>query len=439
MGRIALTLTLTAILLLHGFVPLSAQTKVLERSAKKPPAWLNTAVDGNLVVSVEAASLGEAQQKALTSVTEQIIQSVASHVSVTQTNVFSEVNRNGDIDSRDAYDRLSKIRSANLPFLQGISLAKVTGVYWEKVRDKQTEREYYNYAILYPFPVAEQRRLQAAFEALDAEKVAQYKALERRITELDAVEEIKQVLAELEGLSAYFFDEVRISEVKALAERYRRLYDALSLTGTFTDGGSYRLQLLLNGNPIRTAATPRVTSNCASSLEIRPDDGAFLIAFRTDDCLPEEENTLTMRLSIEGRRLERKVSLNQAAGAAQAPTFSVVPEGRVMITTDSVADRTLYNLHIRLTLNNRGGLPFGLKAMELHVPGLTVPVLFDDINAVYKSKGIIQVRATAEGKFAAHALKPSDHPMVQGAVTVVNPQTGAVERIRLSLTYEKNW
>ncbi|MDR1003564.1 MAG: plethodontid receptivity factor PRF [Prevotellaceae bacterium] len=438
MERINRLFASLALLWFVAVAPLSAQTKVLERSAKKAPAWLNTAAEENLVVSVEAASLGEAQQKALTSITEQIIQSVASHVSVSQTNRFSEVNRNGDIDSRDAYDRLSKIRAANLPFLQGISLAKVTGVYWEKVRDKQTNREYYNYAIRYPFPLAEQRRLQAAFEALDAEKVAQYKALERRLTELDAVEEIKQALAELDALSAYFFDEARLADVKGLAERYRRLYDALSLTGAFTDDGAYRLQLLLGGNPIRTAAVPRVTSNCASAIEVRPDDGAFRIAFRTDDCLPEEENTLTMRLIIEGRRLEQRVSLNQAAGAA-APTFSVVPEGRVMLTTDSVADRTLFNLHIRLTLHNRGGLPFGLKAMELHVPGLTVPLVFDDINAVYKSKGVIQVRATAEGTFTAHALKPADHPMVQGAVTLVNPQTGAVERVRLSLTYEKNW
>ncbi|MDR0989097.1 MAG: plethodontid receptivity factor PRF [Prevotellaceae bacterium] len=438
MERIALTLALVAMFLFGNIAPLGAQTKVLERSAKKAPAWLNTAVDGNLVVSVEAASLGEAQQKALTLVTEQIIQSVASHVSVSQTNQFSEVNRNGQIDSHDAYDRLSKIRSANLPFLQGISQAKITGVYWEKVRDKQTNAEYYTYAILYPFPETEQRKLQAAFEALDAEKTAQFKQLEQRINQLEAVEEIRQALSELEGLSAYFFDEVRLNEVKALAERYRALYDALSLTGSFTGPGTYRLQLLLNGHPIRSAVTPRVTSNCASALEVRPDEGAFLVTFRTDDCLAEEENTLTARLFTEGKRLEQKITLPSSGGIG-APTFSVVPEGKIMITTDSVADRTLYNLHIRLTLNNRGGLPFGLKAMELHVPGLTVPLVFDDINAVYKSKGIIQLKTTAQGKYTLQAPKASDHPMVQGAVTLVNPQTGAIERVRLSLTYQTNF
>ena len=60
----------------------AAQTKVVERSAKKVPGWLNTAVEDYLVVSVTAGSLAEGQTKALTEITERIIQSVASNVTV---------------------------------------------------------------------------------------------------------------------------------------------------------------------------------------------------------------------------------------------------------------------------------------------------------------------------------------------------------------------
>ena len=42
----------------------AAQTKVVERSAKKVPGWLNTAVEDYLVVSVTAGSLAEGQTKA---------------------------------------------------------------------------------------------------------------------------------------------------------------------------------------------------------------------------------------------------------------------------------------------------------------------------------------------------------------------------------------
>mgnify|MGYP007007667448 CR=1 FL=1 len=62
----------------------AAQTKVVERSAKKVPGWLNTAVEDYLVVSVTAGSLAEGQTKALTEITERIIQVGSSNVTVFQ-------------------------------------------------------------------------------------------------------------------------------------------------------------------------------------------------------------------------------------------------------------------------------------------------------------------------------------------------------------------
>ena len=70
----------------------NAQTKVIEKSAKKVPGWLNTAVDDYLIVSVTANSLADGQSKALNEITERIIQAVANNVSVSKKNVMSEVN-----------------------------------------------------------------------------------------------------------------------------------------------------------------------------------------------------------------------------------------------------------------------------------------------------------------------------------------------------------
>ena len=82
---------------------------------------------------------------------------------------------------------------------------------------------------------------------------------------------------------------------------------------------------------------------------------------------------------------------------ASGVSFSVVPEGKLVLTADSVvsADRKLFNINIRLTLNNRGGTPFGLKSLELHIPEISTPVIFDDIDGVYKTKGIVQIKALA--------------------------------------------
>lgn len=415
-----------------------AQTKVVEKSAKKVPAWLNTAVEDYLIVSVTANSLAEGQSKALMEITERIIQSVASNVSVSKRNELSEVNINGEIESKDAFSQVSKIKSANLPFLKGISLSNVEEIYWEKVQDKATKKEHYNYSVKYPFSRLQQKKLVAEFEAMDAEKVAQYKALEQRIQEIESVDEIKQAITELNTLSECFFDEVRLSQVKGLIARYKQLYDALSVTGTFIENGKYQCQVLLDGSPVRVSVNPKVTSNCAGQLSARPSEGMFIISYNAEDCLPEEDNFLNISFVINGKRLQHKAFLNEAGGNGSI-SFSVVPEGKLILTTDSVLDRKLYNINIRLTLNNRGGTPFGLKSLELHVPDISTPIIFDDIDGVYKTKGIVQIKALAEGEFTAKEVKSSAFSFVKGSITFVNPLTGAVERSQLSLPYVTNW
>lgn len=415
-----------------------AQTKVVEKSAKKVPAWLNTAVEDYLIVSVTANSLAEGQSKALMEITERIIQSVASNVSVSKRNELSEININGEIESKDAFSQVSKIKSANLPFLKGISLSNVEEIYWEKVQDKATKKEHYNYSVKYPFSRLQQKKLVAEFEAMDAEKVAQYKALEQRVQEIESVDEIKQAITELNTLSEYFFDEVRLSQVKGLIARYKQLYDALSVTGTFIENGKYQCQVLLDGSPVRVSVNPKVTSNCAGQLSARPSEGMFIISYNAEDCLPEEDNFLNISFVINGKRLQHKAFLNEAGGNGSM-SFSVIPEGKLILTADSVVDRKLYNINIRLTLNNRGGTPFGLKSLELHVPDISTPIIFDDIDGVYKTKGIVQIKALAEGEFTAKEVKSSAFSFVKGSITFVNPLTGAVERSQLSLPYVTNW
>lgn len=416
---------------------LTGQTKVIERSAKKAPEWLNTATPNFLVVTVDASTIAEAQSKAMAEVRERIILSVASNVSVTQINNSSETITNDNVESVDEFKRVAKMKSANIPFLNGISMAKVTELYWEKKQEKATKRQYYEYSIKYPFSSIEQRRLRAEFERIDAEKVADLKALEDGINRLEAIEDIPAALAKLNTLKEYFFDDVRQSEVNGLIERYKALYNALSVTGQFTENGDIRCTVMLDGRPIRVSKAPVVKSNCASQIGISPSNGAFLISYDATDCLPDEENFLDIAFIIEGKRLTHKAYLNQG----QTENFSVVAEGKLfLIASDVDAEaRKLTDISLRMTLNNKGETAFGIKSIELEVPDLTTPLIFDDIDAVYSTKGIIQLRVVSEGKFTVRKQKSSNSGLVRGAITVVNPNTERIERIRIALPYTTNW
>lgn len=413
----------------------SAQMKVYDRSSKRAPEWVNTAIDDYLIVSASGTTMQEAMQKALNEVTEQIIRAVANNVTVRQTNTMSETVTGSGIESSDVYTYLSSMNSANLPFLKGITLSKAEESYWEKLRDKRTGEERVDYWVKYPFPSWELDELIEEFEAIDAAKVREFEAIKSQLPSIASVEQIGRNIASLDALAAYFFDDVRSSEVQSLKQQYTALYGSLTVSGTTLDDGRYRCTVMLEGRPVSISTKPKVTSNCASGLDVEADNGAFIISYDDSDCLPDEENYVEITFRIAGKRLVKRHLLDAADDAA----MSVVPEGRLYLTTDTVDGRTLHNVTLRMTINNLGGTPFGLKSVELTLPDIPAPLVFDDIDKVYEAKGTIQVVLVAKGRFEAAEKRSGAFTFAQGAMVLADPTTGTLQRVRIYLPYETNW
>ncbi len=286
------------------FVPaMNAEMKVVERSAKKAPAWLGSATEGYIVSMVEAPTLAEARQRAEQDVAAQMVLSVARNVSTGSSNVSSETVHNGDVESSDSYSSTTAIRGANLPFLKGISLSKADDVYWVKLRDKKSGAERYEYYVKYPFFRVEQQQLIAEFDDYDSGKAAELSALEEGIATVDSPDAIADAVAALDALGAYFFDDVRAAKVKSLRARYKDLGKSIAMTGTFTGPKTLLVSFELNGHAFRMSAPLKAVSNCASDIQVRQHDGAYRVTFSTDDCLEDEENYIDVTVRAEGRKL----------------------------------------------------------------------------------------------------------------------------------------
>lgn len=431
-------LTIVIVSVLVAMV-VAAQSKIVDKSAKNAPEWVNSAVDGYLVVTVEAKTLADAQQKSMQEITNRIIMSVATSVSVSQSSEMSSVSTESALAEKEAFSHISRMKSANLPFLKGISPTKIEDIYWVKEQDKATKVERYLYSVKYPYSKAEQLQLVSEFEKLDASKTAELDALKKKLGSIASVEDIKSGILQLNTLKEYFFDDVRLSQVDGLIEQYKALYSALAISGTLVAEGKYECQMLLNGSPVRVATLPKVTSNCASKVNVTQSGDKFLIAYDAVDCLPEEENFIDVQFRINGKRIENKFYIN-SVGAGD-DNFLVVPEGKVVLSAETLSadDNKLRNIGISMTLNNRGGQPFVLKSIELQVPELTTPLVIDELEDEFASKGIVQINLLAEGEFALAGKSSSAISFVQGAMTVVNKQTQEVKRIRLSLPYAARW
>lgn len=425
--------------MLLGSGAASADVKVLERSAKKAPEWITGGAEGYIIAAVEAPSIADARTRAEQDIAAQMVMTIARNVNASYSNESSEVTTNAGVDSRDSYSSTVAVQGANLPFIKGISLSKAEAVYWVKVQDKATKAVYYQYYVKYPFFRVEQQSLMAEFDAYDKGKEAELAQLEADIDSADSMDAIHGALAQLESLQAYFFDKVRAARVKGLATRYRELPGQVQMVGSFADAKTLIVSFLLGEHAFNMSGTLKATSNCASNIQVRPDRGGYRITFSTADCIEDEDNYIDVLIKLEGRKLTGRYSINEAAEAKAR--FAVNPTGTIVLNaaeTDAQA-RTVAKVDIRLSLNNRGGLPFGVKSLELNVPTLKSPLIIDNIDAVYSSKGIVQLTLTADATYSVAEQRKSAVSLATGTLTLVNAATQAVEPIRLSLPYRANW
>ncbi|MFG6391703.1 MAG: plethodontid receptivity factor PRF [Candidatus Amulumruptor sp.] len=420
---------------------ISAETKVVEKSAKKAPEWLGTAADGYLIVTVEAPSRAEAQRRATAEITERIIHSVASNVTVEQSNIATETITNGEVsESSDTYSRQSSIRTANLPFIKGISLSKAADIYWAKLRDKKTGAEHYEYSVKYPYTRLEQQMLQSDFEELDRQKVAELENLEAQVDNITAMEQIGSGIARLDALGEYFFDKARAARVKGLRTQYNDLYKSLGVTGKIVKPGTIECALTVQGHPVSCGMSPVATSNCANNIQVSPEDVIFKVYYETADCLDDEDNYVDVTFRIKGKKVARHfvIKADDGDGAGNGK-FSIVPCDRVVLTADSInaAKATIGAVNVTMTLDNRGDTDFGVKALHMSVPGLATPIDVDNIDAIYTSRGIVKVRCKVMGTLRVTSSHPSQ--TVTGTIDVVNPLTERVERLRFALPFTVNW
>ena len=333
-------LMIAAVMLTLGIVEVKADNwKTVEASEKRVPAWVNAGhTEGMLSITAEAPSLQEARRMAEQTLMRTIIQAVAANVTSSSMQNDSNEAIDGKVTTKEEYQSRLEITAAKLPFIKGVSLSEAKGQYWERRENKQSKQNLYILTVLYPMPESELERMRRQFEEYDRLKVNEYNALERSYSEVNTVEGITEAAAALEGLEEYFFDSVRRTQASTLRGRYLDLFRMVTLTGeavgtassgsassgspssgsdsgtdssgfassgTNSGTGEFILRTELRGKPFVTGKVPEVTSDCATRIKVTPIEGgaAFRVTYSTEDCLPDEINSLKASLRLNSARL----------------------------------------------------------------------------------------------------------------------------------------
>lgn len=424
--------------LLTGFlISVSAQFKVIEKSAKKAPAWYQQMAEDYLIVSAHEPTIEGAQAACLLEIKKQIIQAVAQNIDFAESSNLSQKLGNDEItEFVDTYSSSTDVKAATVPFVQGISLSKAEDFYWEKLRNKNTKDEYYNYSVKYPFTRLELKKLVKDFETRDKSYENQLAELENHLNDVASVEDIQASILKIAPLEAYFFDSMRKKRASTLRESYRQLYHMISIQGTSIRMGEYECRLWLQGRPIAISAMPKLKSNCASELSARSEEGGKVvrILYNASDCLETEENFVDATFRINAQPVSHKFYID-----VKGQKMSVMPEGKVYLTAESETDSTLTNIQIRMTLNSRYDNDFTIRNLTLEIPGLVNTLIRNNIDVPYKGIGTYVFETVAEGEWKRTTVDAYKIAFIKGSMEIMNEQTKVVSRIQINLPYVANW
>lgn len=371
---------LVVLLFLLPYISIMAQTRVVERSGRKP-AWVNGLERNYLIVTGTGNSLQDAQHKALVQIRESIVSAVAQNVRATTEMVYEESNFNNNVSVfLDKIATTVSTSSGPVTYLQGVTLSRADDYYWEKLQDRRSTIVAYNYHIKYPFPEMELQKLVLDFKMRDRQMALQLEEILEGIDAIDAIEDIDKNIRELQVLADYFIDARRDQAQMGIA-RLRDLYRRIEIVELGGSLGELRYVLRFQGKLVTTAQRPQITSECARIMGTSVEGTTVIVKYDHQNCYENPENHLHVRYRFSNHNVENRfyfdVNENKASIFVSEPIRFVATAKNDDIVEMYTAD---------ITLVSRYDAPFTIDRVVIEWPGQPAAVI-DNVNRSFAGKG----------------------------------------------------
>lgn len=433
-GFVKRAVTLTAATMLFSVVSLSAAVKVVERSSKKAPVWLNTMETEYIITSAVADDLERAKALCMDNIHTQVIESVAQNVQSSSASTLSqETMTSGITDFVDNFSSTFKTQAATVPFLTGISASKAEDYYWEKRQDKDTGEITWLYSIKYPFPRIELKRLVDIFDTNDRKMVARYEQLRAEYDDIESVEQIDKAVSDLKPLIDYFFDDVRKGDAQTLQRNYSALYGRIFLSEVSSRPGEYVYRLMLGDNPVSISRKPSLKSETLTQLHAEKRGTEWVVTYDYSDADVNEQNVIRLSQRIGPLSIREELFADLAG-----TVIEIKPVGEVSMAAEVRTDSVVSGITMRMDANtNRNDLK--IKGVTLRVPGIMMPVIADGLDIALTGRGVDTVTLTLPGPYEIDTAKDNTRiNILRGSITVSDGE-GVMHKVSISVPAACNW
>jgi len=280
--------------------------KVVDRSHKKTPEWVNSMQSGYIIATVAGRSIDEARNGAMEQVKQQIITSIALHIEGETSRSISQYETNDRIEAEVQFKQEIRTRTANIPFIHNISEVYVVDYYWEKVEVAKGKFDYH-YSIKYPFS-AEQLQIIIS-EYKDKELKIQRKLDEFSSVDFSTLESVEDMMAAIGEINGYIVtipkeDEHHIKRCRAIKDKYNQMLSNLHIKFENVNRNSAIVKIFYGDHKIVCLMTPKIRSNCISEIQYVPQQDGGLIKYNYEaGCYDDESNELSVTFIVAGKKV----------------------------------------------------------------------------------------------------------------------------------------
>ena len=279
--------------------------KVEESSARNMPAWVNSVERDFLIATASGGDIEEAKAAVIENVKKQ---SIATRI-VSESSLTTSAYQSGsDFSKTQNLESSILSRTAKLPFIGEISLAKAADYYWERRYYRTSGRYEYFYAVKYPFSEFEMKQLVLEYQEHDRglnEKLAGY---QDGLDFVTSIEEISEALNSLRAFQDEFdVQDPRFNQVQSIANQYRQLYDQITIDWFQEKKGVAVVSLSLAGRSISTSQRPQIKSNCASQISSSYEGNTLVIKYNDEYCYEDDQNWIEVRFRAGNKYISGKI------------------------------------------------------------------------------------------------------------------------------------
>jgi len=282
--------------------------KIIGRSSPERPEWYGQTKENYLISVASGKSLEDAQRKSMDAIKIQMLESVAQNIEFSSETLINQFTHNQDVISDISFKQKGKNSVVNLPYITGVSLSKAKDSYWEVTQDYDGSSKVYSYCILYPFPLAEYERLKSEFDKIEEDMQSKVKLRIEQLPQIRDVRQLEDGISELHMVHEYYFDRQRKFNVENLIGQYKDVFNRINIKNKRIGKCKFKVWLTLGDEILKCDIVPKCKSETATRIKCGIDaDGSYLVNFSDEDCIPDDENIITMTFKFKYYTLRHKL------------------------------------------------------------------------------------------------------------------------------------